>query len=81
MMILWIAAILLGFVDCLAQVNWSYEIDDKNCDVFIQVNEDNLWEDVSMQTARTAWKMVKIAEKVPVVKRGAAPAKRIAVWM
>ncbi len=40
MMILWIAAILLGFVDCLAQVNWSYEIDDKNCDVFIQVNED-----------------------------------------
>lgn len=40
MKILWIAAILLGFVDCLAQVNWSYEIDDKNCDVFIQVNED-----------------------------------------
>lgn len=27
-------------IDCLAQVNWSYEIDDKNCDVFIQVNED-----------------------------------------
>lgn len=31
---------LLGFaVDCLAQVTWSYNLDDKNCDVFIQVNE------------------------------------------
>ena len=32
--------VLLGFaVDCLAQVTWSYNLDDKNCDVFIQVNE------------------------------------------
>ena len=26
-------------VDCLAQVTWSYNLDDKNCDVFVQVNE------------------------------------------
>lgn len=37
---LWIVIIILGFVvDCLAQVTWSYNLDDKNCDVFVQVNE------------------------------------------
>lgn len=33
--------ILIGFVNSLAGITWTSKYDEKNCNVFVQVNEDN----------------------------------------